>query len=265
MPAGFNENMLTDKEYWYDTYGKLEFQIAAKDHIVRTWFEKYIPRGNGRCIEIGCFPGQFLACFGEMGYQLNGLDLIPAVETTLPQWLKSQGYKIGNFYKYDFLNFNSGNTYDIVASFGFVEHFSDWQDIIRRHMKLVKTGGYLIISAPNFRGLFQRIFQSLFNRESYKRHNIHAMAPEAWAPIIRDQGFEILFSGYYGPIHYWANEQKRNIISKLTVHFFIDILLPLLKYLPLPKDKKLYSPICGVIARKKIEPTEHTENTEKEK
>ncbi len=239
-----------NEQYWLNTYGKLDFQVAAKDHVVRTWFEKYIPRGNGRCIEIGCFPGQFLACFGELGYQLNGLDLIPAVKTTLPQWLKSQGYTVGNFYNEDFLNFNPAHTYDIVASFGFVEHFIDWQDIIMRHIKLVNPGGYLIISAPNFRGLFQRAFQSLFNRENYKRHNIRAMAPETWAEIIREQGFEILFSGYYGPIHYWVNEQKRNIISKLAVHFFIDILLPLLKFLPLPQNKKLYSPICGVIARK---------------
>lgn len=242
--------IFVDKAYWLDAYGKLGFRVAPKDHVVRAWFEKYIPRGNGRCIEIGCFPGQFLACFGELGYRLNGLDLIPAVETTLPQWLKSCGYPVENFYKEDFLNFETNDTYDIVASFGFVEHFSDWQDIIRRHMKLVATGGYLIISAPNFRGAFQRAFQAAFNSESYKRHNIKAMAPEAWAGIIEKQGFEILFSGYYGSIDYWVNEQKRNIVSKLAVHFFIDILLPLLKFLPLPRHKKLYSPICGVIARK---------------
>jgi SAM-dependent methyltransferase len=241
---------LASQEYWDEAYGKLDFQVAPRDHVVREWFETFIPGGDGRCLEIGCFPGQFLACLGELGYQLNGLDLIPAVETALPQWLKSRGYRVGRFYMEDFLNFDPGDTFDIVSSFGFLEHFTHWEDVLLRHIRLVKEGGYLIVSAPNFRGGFQRFFQSVFNRESYKRHNINAMDPEAWAEIIRKQGFEILFSGYYGSIYYWANEQKRNILAKLSVHFFIDILLPVLTFLPLPKHRKFYSPICGVIARR---------------
>ncbi len=244
-----NVNLVKD-EFWNETYGRLNLKIAEKNHVVREWFEKSVPKGEGSCIEIGCFPGQFLACFGELGYELNGLDLIPKVKTILPQWLKDCGYNVGTFYNEDFLTFKMREQFNIVASFGFVEHFTNWEEVINSHMKLVKENGYLIISAPNFRGLFQRAFQSLFNKESYKRHNIQAMKPEEWAKIIGESGFKIVSSGYFGHFHYWVNEQKRDILSKIVVHFFIDILLPIIKWLPFPKDKKLYSPFCGVIAKK---------------
>jgi SAM-dependent methyltransferase len=246
-----SENIdLAGEEYWNEAFKKFDFQVAEKEHVVRQWFETIIPPGKGTCMEIGCFPGQFLACFGELGYQLYGLDRIAEVETALPAWLKSKGYKVGQFYREDFFNFETGETFDIVASFGFIEHFSQWQDALIRHIKLVKEGGCLVLSAPNFRGGFQRFFQSVFNSESYRRHNIQAMDPEAWAEIIKEQGFEILFSGYYGAIHYWANQQKRSLPAKIGVHFMIDIVRPVLKVLPLPKHRKFYSPICGVIARR---------------
>ncbi len=241
---------LTGEEYWEKIHGKPDYKIAAKNHPVRQWFEQFISPREQSCMEIGCFPGQFLACFGELGYQLNGIDWVAEVNTSLPAWLKKQGYKTGDFFKADFLSFSIGKTFDIVSSFGFIEHFINWEEVFKRQLDLVSPKGFLLMSTPNFAGKFQRIFQAVFNRKSYKRHNIRAIDPKAWEKIVNKEGFEVVFCGYYGKIHYWADEQKRNFLAKLALHFLIRIVLPVLKFLPLPKNKKLYSPICGIIARR---------------
>ena len=150
---------LTGEEYWEKIHGKPDYKIAAKNHPVRRWFEQFIAPREQSCLEIGCFPGQFLACFGELGYQLNGIDWVAEVNTSLPAWLKKQGYKTGDFFKADFLNFSMGKTFDVVSSFGFIEHFINWEEVFKRQLDLVSPKGFLLMSTPNFAGKFQRIFR----------------------------------------------------------------------------------------------------------
>ena len=77
---------LVPQEYWDKGYETLELDIAPKDDTVRRWIELFFSnRGKGRCLEIGCFPGRYLAVFGELGYELNGIDLTPRVESDLPR------------------------------------------------------------------------------------------------------------------------------------------------------------------------------------
>lgn len=214
---------------------------------VRQWIEQWVPSGSGTCLEIGCYPGRYLAVFGELGYRLSGIDLASRVLDRLPEWLVSRGYKIGDFHQEDFAQFYERieQRFDVVCSFGFIEHFSDWDTVLKMHAKLVKPGGMLVVSVPNFRGRIQRRLRELLDRDNLVRHNLDAMVPGEWADILGPEGFEVQFAGCFGRFDFWSDSNLR--LWQRFVRLGVMALLPLLRRLPVSES---YSPHCGIIARK---------------
>ena len=94
-----------DQKYWDKYHKGFELQIAPESHPIRQLIEQYFSITNNKtCIEIGCYPGAFLAVFGELGYELYGIDLSEKINI-LPDWLLSRDYQVGKFWKDDFLQF----------------------------------------------------------------------------------------------------------------------------------------------------------------
>jgi len=240
---------LVEQAHWNRLYEDIEPALANEDDTIRRWIEKFVPEGEGSCLEIGCFPGTYLAVFGELGYQLNGIDRAPGVETTLPSWLELKGYRVGEFEKADFSDFAPRRKFDVVSSFGFIEHFHDWARVLKRQASFVKTGGLLVVTVPNFRGVVQRALHLLLDGQNYRRHNIASMNPDLWTAAIVDMDFEVVYSGYFGSFGFWNEEQRRGRIRNEAL-YYVYRLMPALQKM-LPEDKAAYSPFCGLIARKR--------------
>lgn len=236
-----------EQDYWDKSYQQIRFATLPDHDPIKLWLTTFIPNGNGTCLEVGCFPGGILSCFGELGYELHGIDLTPRVEHDLPAWLNSRGYRVGKFTRGDFARFTPETEYDIVASFGFIEHFSKWETILLKQASLVKKGGLLVIEAPNFRGIVQRLLHLLLDRENYERHNIASMNPYEWAKITKKMGFEIVFCGFLGNFLFWTDDFRQNWAQKLTTNLIHSASKRILKKLP---NSGVYSPFCGLICKK---------------
>jgi len=48
------------------------------------------------------------------------------------QWLLNEGYSIGILEDIDFWEFESEKKYEVVCSFGFLEHFIDFESVIKK-------------------------------------------------------------------------------------------------------------------------------------
>ncbi|MFH0702326.1 MAG: methyltransferase domain-containing protein [bacterium] len=267
---------LAEQSYWDKSYENYNLEIAPKKDQVRQWIEKFVPKAHSQAsnpselerieenmerrlslpqaLEIGCFPGRYLTVLGELGYELNGIDLTPGIERNFVDWLKSRKYKTGEFSKIslsEYRNKNSGIKYDLVCSFGFIEHFIDWKDVLLKHADFVKDEGYLIISAPNFRGILQRILHFCLDNKNYKRHYIPSMNPFLWKKIVQDLdfNFDIIYCGYFGAFEFWVDKQEINSFQKIISIIIIKFLMPILK--KLPGNNEIYSPYCGLIAKKR--------------
>lgn len=244
--ADNHKSVLVPQSYWEAQYQFHELVVLSTEHPFRRWIESYVPRGNGDCFEIGCYPGQVLAVLGELGYRLNGLDLTSRVEKDLPKWLRTRGYRVGEFCQQDFLRYQSNSRYELVCSFGFMEHFTDWESILHKHMDLVALNGHLVITVPNFLGFVQYLLHYLLDRKNLERHNLKAMDPNIWEEIVSNRGFEIIRSGYFGQFHFWVDRQKRNRLQLLVLREMRKLLPKLRK---LPPDIPVYAPYCGLIAK----------------
>ncbi len=233
---------------WWDKHNEAtRFEIAQSWDSVRKWIEHFVPRGSGKAFEIGCYPGRYLAVLGEMGYELSGVDLSPGTSTHLVQWLAGKGYRVGAIQEADYFNCAIEPSYDVVMSFGFIEHFTDWSSVLQRHLSHLKPGGLMVVSCPNFRGSCQLALRRWLDPENLKRHNIDAMDPQAWAADMEGRSAEIVWKGHFGVFGFHVEPQRRSILQRACVRG-LEVASPGLRRL-LP-DSPRWSPYAGIVVRK---------------
>ncbi|MCP5124397.1 MAG: class I SAM-dependent methyltransferase [Gammaproteobacteria bacterium] len=232
--------------------GKYDVVPPPVGHRLRPLVKTYIPKKeNGDCIEIGCSPGGFLTLFGDLGYTLHGIDFDPRIQNELPQWLIKNGYKPGEFIINDFTIHSFAMQYDVVYSLGFIEHFTNWADILLRQADLVKEGGYLLIGTPNYAGFFQRLLHKLFENENYMTHVTLSMNPELWRNLLEAIGFRVIFAGTVGAFDLWTRgtETLPRITQELL--WTVEKLRPTLSAI---EESSLYamSPYLAIVAQREI-------------
>ncbi len=243
---------LANQNHWDTTYEKLVFFKPSNFDPIHTLIRKYIKKitEEKTAFEVGCFPGRYLSVFGDLGYSLNGIDLTPRVKIDMPKWLAENKYKIGEFYQENFLTYAMHHTYDVVCSFGFIEHFTNYEEVIARHISLVKKNGYLMITTPNFRGYIQKMLHSIFDKENLKRHYLPSMDPFIWKEIVEKEGFDVIYWGWFGGFDFWAEDAGNNYWGKLIIKL-LNGSGKLLRFLPF--NNSFFSPYAGIIAKRKLD------------
>ena len=88
-------------------------------------------------------------------------------------------------------------THDVVYSLGLIEHFEDFGAVARRHLRLLKPGGTLMLGVPNLRGI-NHWFRRRLAPRSLREHNLDAMDLDGWTPFENAERLEVVFKGYIG-------------------------------------------------------------------
>lgn len=240
---------LVDQQFWDNGYEKIRLEPSVETDPVRRWLESHIPPGTGTALEWGCFPGRYLVVLAKLGYEVHGIDLTPRIDPELRNWFLSNKYRTGEFIRADVTKHTFNQLYDVVCSFGLIEHFTDWQELLERHAKLVKPGGFLAVSTPNFRGFIQQSLHRALDSKNLANHNLNAMSPQEWADIVAPLGFDIVSCGYFGSFDFWVGAaDHRSLAQKITIRI-IRKLNSVFRGL-LPENVGAYSPYCGLIARR---------------
>lgn len=142
-----------------------------------------------RYLEIGCAPGRLLAWVAlRLGAEVAGLDY-SAVGLAAAQRL-FQGLGIAADLRCEnvFTNSFGPGSFDVVGSFGLIEHFDDPRPVVDEHIKLVRPGGVALIVVPNYRGIYGRL-QHYFDPENLRIHNLHIMSREQLLKLAPIGGF----------------------------------------------------------------------------
>jgi 2-polyprenyl-3-methyl-5-hydroxy-6-metoxy-1,4-benzoquinol methylase len=235
-----------DQSHWNKGYESIAPTASDEDDPIRMLLESTLPKGRLRSFEMGCYPGRYLAVLGGMGHELNGCDLTPRVRD-LAGWFRQCGFETGSFKQQDVFQLDESSQYDVVASFGLIEHFGNWESLIIKHANLVAPGGYLVVTTPNFRSPLQYFLHKTLDSENLKIHNVDSMDPAKWAALAKEAGLEVLFHGGIGRFEFWAAWQKRNILQKIVLRL-VRATRPLWQYAP--EGTLALAPYYGVIARR---------------
>ena len=246
---------LTDEAYWNEGYNDQPLGEAIGGPLENFLGAHLTSITNATCLEIGSFPGSYLPVIGRKGYNLSGIDFNKRNERELPQWLQSLGLPVGDFWSGDFFEFIKDHTarYDLVCSFGFIEHFENFPEVIEAHVKLLKPSGKIVITTPNFRGWMQYWPHRFLDNENLKKHHIKSMSPAAWKKQLEALGFTVTFAGYFGKYYFWTDDTaKRSGFEKFMLKSVNRIIFNLNKLIKKSgMESKSYSAFCGIVAERK--------------
>ena len=187
-------------------------------------YKKYLPNSKGlKILEIGSAPGNNLVRFNrEFGFIPYGVEYTENGSELNRQAFIAGGINPDNvvcadFFNEEFLN-KYNNFFDIVISYGFIEHFDTPEQVINKHIGLLANGGYLIVVIPNFSGL-NYFFAKLFNPAILPLHNLKIMKKNIFCALFSDKTLTPLICNYYGMFSFDLFDSGKKGFS----HFLLGI------------------------------------------
>lgn len=206
----------TDKKFWESYYKNYQPEIITRN-VFQDLFDKFLPKDSSKTIlEIGCAGGKYL-CYltKKFGYQTFGIDYSEDIEKTKILF-KYNNLPEPTLFKEDLFLWNPQQKFDIVCSFGFIEHFEDIRQVVQKHAELITPGGKLVITMPNFAGL-QYLFHWIIDRENLKKHNVKIMKPGFLAKTLKNLPFTVEYLDYYKTFGFWTERESMKLWEKAVL------------------------------------------------
>jgi SAM-dependent methyltransferase len=155
-----------------------------------------IAMGDKRVLEIGAGDSAWLPYLAKEfpSSQFVGLDYSERGCTLLSARALSEGVNVQTVQE-DMLVESSAHhqTFDVVLSFGVVEHFSDLVKALSAKSRYAKRGGIVFTLIPNMAGVLGTLART-WNREIYLQHKPHDLA--SLEDGNRQSGLTLIASGY---------------------------------------------------------------------
>ncbi|MBW7996397.1 MAG: class I SAM-dependent methyltransferase [Candidatus Glassbacteria bacterium] len=245
------------KRFWAEA-GEMDIRLNPRTRNfsdLHKLFVRCLPGTRGkRFMELGCYPGRFLWYFAtHFGCRVSGMEYVEsccrATEKNLARENIQSEIINADLFKYDP---GSNESWDIIASFGLVEHFVDGELIIQRHLELVKPGGLVIVTVPNLQGLYGKILKKLDPR-TYSVHRVISLE-QLTGEALACSECEIVEAGYYGRLgfgHTGLREAARGLGKPvdLTTRALLYAMENTAQYLFKPSS--CFSPYIALVARKR--------------
>jgi 2-polyprenyl-3-methyl-5-hydroxy-6-metoxy-1,4-benzoquinol methylase len=147
-------------------------------------------------IEVGCACSAVLPLFAQrLGFRVSGLDYSP-IGCDQSRLILERERVTGEVYCCDIFSIpdNLKEKFDVVVSFGMVEHFADTKAIVGALSKLVKPGGMIYTNIPNMSGL-TGFTQRLVDHDVY---DIHVpLTSDEVGDAHKNAGLEVIFCNYF--------------------------------------------------------------------
>jgi 2-polyprenyl-3-methyl-5-hydroxy-6-metoxy-1,4-benzoquinol methylase len=134
---------------------------------------------GSRVLEVGCAPGKFLL-WASLAKQAHacGVEYAENSHRVTVELFEAAGV-LADIRKQDFMQttFEPGS-FDVVYSFGVIEHFDDPRPMVKKHFDMLRPGGTAIITVPHFGAGYGWLAQRM-DRQNYEIHNVSIMSEAA--------------------------------------------------------------------------------------
>lgn len=131
---------------------------------------------GSRVLEVGCAPGKFLlwAALAKQAYAC-GVEYAENSHKATLDLFEAAGVA-ADIRKHDFMQttFEPGS-FDVVYSFGVIEHFDDPRPMVKKHFDMLRPSGTAIITVPHFGAGYGWLAQRM-DRKNYDIHNVSIMS-----------------------------------------------------------------------------------------
>lgn len=243
---------LTSRFFWLKYWKTKNLIVSVKKNYPFSdiFINNFSKNNTGKFIEIGGFPGYFAIYFRKyLNFKSSLLDYV-IDRKTIAKLLKFNELEINdiNILEKDFFKYKTTKKYDVVFSSGFIEHFENFSNVIKKHWQLTNKNGTMLIILPNLLGLNGHI-QLLFDPNNLNIHNLQSMDIKNLDKIVnklKPKKYEI---NYYGGLSIWLEDLENKTIFHKIMVYSIYILGKVIKMLGL--NSKFTSPFIYILAKKK--------------
>ncbi|MFC1662955.1 class I SAM-dependent methyltransferase [Patescibacteria group bacterium] len=250
------EKEITDSHYWSGRWDRsnLPTTVDVKKNpitLLTALFDKY-SSDKKSMIEIGCAPGIWMHYF-KIKHNMNvaGIEYSEVGVAKTKENLRLLGVNDYELIYDDFLNYNFSKKYDLVLSLGFIEHFPDVENIIKKHLKILNENGILIITVPNFdkqhKSLNYRL-QRAINKDDLLEHNLSITNLEAVKNVCQKLDLKTKYIDYCGGINlgvtFFGNKHTR---LKYFFNLFSSIISRFAKIIKYNGKNRFLSPYVAVV------------------
>lgn len=245
------KNIYTNKKFWDEYFERRHRNLSTiKDSPFSDIFDKYLaPDSNKKIVEIGCADSSFLCYLSKkFGYQAYGIDYSDAIERTADMF-KFNGLSKPILYKENFFSWQPSLKFNIVCSFGFVEHFDDLSSVLKKHVELLISGGTLIITLPHF-AHGQYLFHWLIDKENLKKHNTKIMNLSSLRKALGGLSVKIDYLSYYKTFGFWTERTSMAWWEKCIKWSILKLGKIITKIWGHDRPNPLFSPHIVLIATK---------------
>jgi len=171
---------------------------------------------GARFLEIGCAPGKMLAWVAKvLRADVAGLDYAERGMLFCRSLFEALAIEADLRCEDVFSTTFLPGSFSVVFSAGVIEHFDDPREIVRRHVLLVEPGGKVVITVPNYGGIYGHL-QRLFDPENLRHHNSSIMTASAMRALAPDDLVEDIRAYAFGRMSPWILSFDRRWPGGLT-------------------------------------------------
>lgn len=140
------------EQNFYNTYFELEkdnWWFKVRRNIIFWFLEKYNIGKNNKILDYGCGSGFLVGQLQNQGYDAHGVDISKeAIDFGISRGVKNLSPENG-------VNINfASNYFDVILAMDVIEHIKDDRLVLRELERLLKFGGYLIITVPAYQWMW---------------------------------------------------------------------------------------------------------------
>lgn len=208
------------KKFDYTGKENLDVMSAAKnynDFLIKEILSVYPnkEKKNPKVIDFGAGIGTYTDLLREKGKVVETLE----PDGEYQKKLKRKGYTVNTSSKS-----LKDNGYDLVYALNVFEHIEKDDEEMKLLFSKIKKGGHIVIYVPAFQILYSAMDKNVGHYRRYRRRNLET--------IMKEAGFDIVKSGYYDPLGFFAALALRFFgnqsgeLSPSSVKFYDRLIFP---------------------------------------
>ncbi len=210
----------TGASYW-NRHWKASRGLHKAPHTSRA-FRRFLTEvldaagpGAHDVLELGCAPGTMIGLMHALrpNHRYAGLDYDAEHLAAAGKHLESVGISCDLVHG-DLRQVEPQRRYDIVVSFGLVEHFDDPASILRHHARLAEPGGLVAVTIPNYTSALNRFFIQRMDPKALEAHNLAIMSVDALHNAATAGGLAEPTAGGFGPCKIRSRYEGRTVKNR---------------------------------------------------
>lgn len=168
---------------YYHNYGVNQYLSPITVKRYNELLDKFEAfRKTNKILDVGCGIGYFLEEAKKRGWQVYGTELSEkSVEICIQKGIKTTK---GHLYKESF----GTEMFDVITSFEVIEHVNNPVDEITTMRHILRQGGLVYMTTPNFNSLLRYRLKSAYNIINYPEH-LSYYTPKTLRRLFVSRGF----------------------------------------------------------------------------